>query len=223
MLKIIGAGFGRTGTLSLKTALEKLGYTKCYHMFDLPSNPEHAGCWEAAARDEPVDWPSLFTGYQAILDFPGCYFYRKLLDQYPQAKVILTTRDPEKWYASALKTIHKPKPSLALILTIVSKIPFSRRVRRLPRVMLAMDRIVFKGLFEGRFTDKQHTLAVYQRHYDEVMQTVPPQQLLVYSIKEGWEPLCTFLNVPVPKDEPFPHANIGGDFRKMELEFIRSL
>jgi hypothetical protein len=89
--------------------------------------------------------------------------------------------------------------------------------------MLAMDRIVFKGLFDGRFTDKQHALAVYQHHYNEVIKTVPPPQLLVYSIKEGWEPLCTFLEVPVPPDEPFPHANTGGDFGKMELEFIRSL
>jgi hypothetical protein len=136
--------------------------------------------------------------------------------------VILTTRDPEEWYASALKTIYKPKPSLALILTIVRKIPFSRRVRRLPRVMLAMDRIVFKGLFDGRFTDKQHALEVYKRHYEEVIKTVPPPQLLVYSVKEGWGPLCTFLEVSVP-DKPFPHANTGGDFSKMELEFIRSL
>ena len=130
---------------------------------------------------------------------------------------------PEEWYASALKTIYKPKPSLALILTIVSKMPFSRRVRRLPRVMFTMDRIVFKGLFDGRFTDKQHALAVYKRHYDEVMKTVPSPQLLVYNVKEGWGPLCTFLEVSVPPDEPFPHANIGLDFRKMELEFIRSL
>jgi len=222
MIKIIGAGFGRTGTLSLKVALERLGYSKCYHMQDLPSNPDHISYWKAAARGDPVNWPSLFTGYQAILDFPGCCFYRQLLDQYPQAKVILTTRDPEEWYASALKTIHKPKPSLALILTIVRKIPFSRRVRRLPRVMLAMDRIVFKGLFDGRFTDKQHTLEVYKLHYDEVIKTVPASQLLVYSVKEGWGPLCTFLEVSVP-EEPFPHANTGGDFSTMELEFIRSL
>jgi hypothetical protein len=222
-MKAIGAGFGRTGTLSLKVALERLGYTKCYHMFDLPSNPEHISYWEAAARGDSVDWPSLFTGYQAIIDFPGCCFYRKLLDHYPQAKVILTTRDPEEWYASALKTIYKPKPSLELILTIVSRIPFSRKVRRLPKVMLTINRIVFKGFFDGRFKDKQHALAVYQRHYDEVLQTVPPQQLLVYSVKEGWGPLCTFLEVSVPPDEPFPHANTGGDFRMMELEFIRSL
>jgi len=222
MIKIIGAGFGRTGTLSLKVALETLGYSKCYHMQDIPANPEHISYWKTAARGEPVDWPSLFTGYQAILDFPGCCFYRQLLDQYPQGKVILTTRDPEKWYASALKTIYKPTPSLALILTIVSKIPFSRRVRRLPRVMLAMDRIVFKGFFDGRFADKQHALEVYKRHYDEVIKAVPPSQLLVYSVEEGWGPLCSFLEVPVP-EKPFPHANTGGDFRKMELEFIRSL
>ena len=223
MIEIIGAGFGRTGTLSLKVALEKLGYTKCYHMQDLPSNPEHISCWEAAARGDPVDWLSLFSGYQAIVDFPGCYFYRQLLDQYPHAKVILTTRDPEEWYESALKTIYKPKPSLALILTIISKIPFSRRVRRLPRVMFAMDRIVFKGLFDGQFADKQHTLEVYKRHYDEVIKAVPPPQLLIYNVKEGWEPLCTFLEVPVPPGEPFPYANTGEDFSKMELEFIRSL
>jgi hypothetical protein len=223
MLKIIGAGFGRTGTLSLKTALERIGYTKCYHMSELPLNPDHLSYWEAAARGEPVDWPALFTGYQSIVDFPGCHFYRKLIDQYPQAKVILTTRDPDKWYASALETILRPKFRLSLIFHIVCKIPFSRRVRRLPRLMISMNRIITKGVFGGRFTDKQHALRVYQQHYDEVMRTVPPHQLLVFSVKEGWDPLCTFLNVPVPTDEPFPHANTGGDFRKMELEFIRSL
>ena len=223
MLKIIGAGFGRTGTLSLKVALEKLGYRKCYHMHDLPSNPEHIRYWEAAARGEPVDWPSLFTGYQAILDFPGCYFYRQLLSHYPQAKVILTTRDPYEWYESALKTIYKPTPSLALMLTILRKVPFSQRVRSLPRVMRSVDRIIFKGMFDGRFTDKQYTLSVFKRHYDEVKETVPPQQLLVYNVNEGWEPLCSFLEVPLPHLEPFPHANTAGDFMKMELDFIRNL
>ena len=106
-LKIIGAGFGRTGTLSLKVALEDLGFGPCYHMTEVFQHPEHAKEWLAAAKDQPQDWNKLFAGYQATVDWPGCSFYAELMEVYPDAKVILTVRDPEKWHDSVVNSIYQ--------------------------------------------------------------------------------------------------------------------
>ena len=104
-LEVIGAGFGRTGTLSLKLALEQLGFAQCYHMFEVMNHPEHVPLWRAAHRGEPTDWEALFAGYRAAVDWPSCNFWREQLDTWPDAKVILTQRDPERWYTSVMNTI----------------------------------------------------------------------------------------------------------------------
>ena len=104
-IKVIGAGLGRTGTLSLKAALEELGFARCYHLLQVFASMDHARIWDAAVRGEPVDWNRLFDGYRATVDLPGCVFYRELMENYPEAKVILTMRDPERWYDSARQTI----------------------------------------------------------------------------------------------------------------------
>src|SRR5262249_33070515 len=104
-LDVIGAGFGRTGTLSLKAALEELGFSRCYHMVEVLATDD-ARRWDAAARGEPVDWDRLFEGFRATVDWPACSFYRELLEKYPGAKVILTVRDPDRWYDSARQTIY---------------------------------------------------------------------------------------------------------------------
>src|SRR5438094_934614 len=106
-IRVIGAGLGRTGTLSLKAALEELGFTQCYHMIELLMHPEQVTYWEAASAGQPVDWDALFEGYQAVVDYPGCMYYRQLMEQYPEAKVLLSVRDPEKWYESARETIFQ--------------------------------------------------------------------------------------------------------------------
>lgn len=103
---MIGAGFGRTGTSSLKVALEKLGFGPCYHITELFDHPEHVRLREPAVRGEPVDWEEIFHGYQATVDWPGAAFYEELMEKYPDAKVILTVRAPERWYASILNTIY---------------------------------------------------------------------------------------------------------------------
>jgi hypothetical protein len=144
-LKVTGAGLGRTGTLSLKVALERLGLDKCYHMSEVIAHPQHVPVWEAAGRGEPVDWEALFRGYQATVDWPGCHFYRDFLASYPDAKVILTVRDPERWYDSARQTIYAVRTAFPGWL-----IPFVPRMRRL----LAMtDRLIWDGVFGGRFED----------------------------------------------------------------------
>ena len=202
-LKVIGAGLGRTGTLSLKVALERLGFDKTYHMSEVIAHPDHVPVWEAAGRGEPVDWEALFRGYQATVDWPGCNFYREFLARYPDAKVILTVRDPDRWYDSARQTIYAVRTAF----------PRWGIPPRMRRVLAMTERLIWDGVFGGRFEDKTHAIEVFQRHNEEVKQTVPPDRLLVYEVKRGWGPLCSFLGVPVPEGEPFPHVNDAEEFR----------
>ena len=206
-LKVIGAGLGRTGTLSLKVALEELGFSKCYHMTEVFAHQGHAQVWDAAARGEPVDWEALFRGYRATVDWPGCNFYKEFLRLYPEAKVILTVRDPERWYDSARQTIYYVRSTFPGWVT-----PFVPRVRHLLRML---DRLIWDGKFDGRFEDKDHAIGVFNRHNEEVQRTVPPDRLLVYEVKEGWGPLCSFLGVPIPEGKPFPHLNDAEEFRSL--------
>ena len=208
-LKVIGAGFGRTGTLSIKAALEELGFGPCYHMTEVFDHPKHALLWDAAARGESVNWQEMFKGYQATVDWPGCTFYKELMQIYPDAKVLLTVRDPENWYESAQSTIYQATtrtrtPSSRLLLRLF--LPNARQTVRM------INTLIWDGTFNGNFTDKQYAIEIFNQHIEEVKQYVSPERLLVYNVKEGWEPLCTFLGVEVPKDEPFPHLNDRDSF-----------
>lgn len=207
-LKVIGAGFGRTGTTSIKAALEQLGFTQCYHMQEVIKNPAHVPIWLDALEGKPVDWDALFAGYQATVDWPACNFYAQLMVHYPDAKVLLTVRDPNKWYDSCLNTIY----------AIYHK-PIMRLVRRLlpplQRFMAMNDRMIWQGDFGGRFTDRSHAITVFHQHNAAVKAHVAPDRLLVYDVKEGWEPLCRFLGVSVPQGIPFPHLNDTKTFRRI--------
>jgi hypothetical protein len=204
-IKVIGAGFGRTGTLSLKAALEELGFAKCYHMTDVLARMDDARVWEAAARGEPVDWEALFAGYQATVDWPGCAFYRELMARYPDAKVILTVRDPERWYDSAVQTIYFVRNAFPA--WAAAALPRMRGFRRM------LDRVVWDGTFRGRFADRAFAIEVFNRHNEQVRRDAPADRLLVYEVHEGWGPLCAFLGVPVPEGKPFPHLNDAAEFR----------
>jgi hypothetical protein len=212
-LKIIGAGFGRTGTLSLKAALEELGFGPCYHMVEVFGKPTDAALWEAATRGDPVDWNKIFAGYQATVDWPACAFYKDLMKAYPDAKVLLTVRDPEKWYESVSSTIYQGSrgASRSLIASLffqvmMSFIPNLRHMRGM------INGLIWEKTFGGRFEDKDHAIAVFKQHIEEVKHHVPPEKLLVYDVKQGWEPVCVFLGVEVPKDTPFPHLNDRANF-----------
>jgi hypothetical protein len=204
-LKLIGAGLGRTGTLSLKAALERLGFEKCYHMTEVLSHAEHVPAWDAAARGEPVDWEMLFRGYQATVDWPGCNFYAEFLRLYPDAKVILTVRDADKWYDSARQTIYFARRAFPPWVT-----RFIPRMRQLDRMV---NRLIWDGMFRGRFEDRAYAIEVFNRHNEQVERSVPPDRLLVYEVSEGWGPLCSFLGVPVPEGEPFPRLNDAAEMR----------
>lgn len=203
-LEVIGAGLGRTGTLSLKTALERLGFDRCYHMVEVLAHPGHADVWDAAARGEAVDWEALFQGYRATVDWPGCSFYKEFMALYPDAKVILTVRDPARWYDSARETIYRARELMpAWVLPLMPRVRASQRM---------IQRLIWDGFFGGRFADREAAIAAYERHNAEVRATVPPEKLLVFEVREGWGPLCAFLGVPEPQ-EPFPRLNDAGEFR----------
>lgn len=230
-MRVIGAGFGRTGTLSLKAALERLGYGPCYHMMEIYDKPEHAIFWtdlpdrldrgervsSAGSGDVPgkrVDFERVFAPYEATVDFPACVFWRELTEAYPDAKVLLTVRDPEKWYDSAIDTIFGPPGRrLSAMRRLVPA------VRLLPSMVV---KVVEQRTFGGGIWDREHAISVFKRHNEEVRRAVPDEKLLVYEVKEGWEPLCEFLGVPVP-DEPFPRVNEQRDFAAlMRRQAVRS-
>lgn len=194
-LKVIGAGFGRTGTFSLKNALEELGFGPCYHMREVDQKLGATEQWDAIAGGAPADWQTLFEGYQATVDWPACTFYKELMHAYPDAKVLLTVRDPEKWYESVSSTIY----------------PSSRRD---PLSLHAhmVNTLIWERTFNGKFEQKEYAIAVFRQHIEEVKQQVPQEKLLIYDVKEGWEPLCTFLGVEVSPEKPFPHLNDRANF-----------
>lgn len=208
-MKVIGAGFGRTGTASLKAALERLGLGPCYHMSAVIAEPRRVRQWLDVGEGRSADWDALFAGFASALDWPAASYWRELAAHYPDAKVILTVRDPDRWYDSVSSTIF------ARALAERRRLPLRRRlVRRLvarrspdfalyPRMARAT---ITDRLFDGRIDDRDHVLAVYHRHIAEVKAEIPPERLLVFDARDGWAPLCAFLDVPVP-DEPYPQSN----------------
>jgi Sulfotransferase domain len=215
-VKVIGAGFGRTGTASLKVALEELGFGPCYHMTEVFANPEHADFWRAAWRGEPVSWEGVLGSYEATVDWPACTFYEQLMERHPDAKVLLSVRDPEQWYESTRSTIYElgkistGSPLARLSFSLLSLFVFGTfKTGQGPMT----EEIVWQGTFDGRFEDKHHAIGVFNRHNEEVQRRVPQEQLLVYEVKKGWGPLCEFLGVEEP-EEPFPRLNDAAEMRR---------
>lgn len=204
-LKVIGAGFGRTGTASLKAALELLGIGPCYHMSEVIGRPERVALWDGIARGQAADWPLVFAGYRATVDWPGCAFYEQLMVVYPDAKVLLTVRDPERWYESVRATIYRTR-EIARGLSQDDSSPQPVLPPELRHARMVTE-LIWKQTFDDRFEDRDYALAVFHRHTEQVKQHVPPERLLVYEVREGWEPLCAFLGVAVPESQPFPALN----------------
>jgi hypothetical protein len=204
-LKVIGTGFGRTGTLSLKLALEKLGQGPCYHMIETIAHPEHDALWLALASGKRADWRPILDGYAATVDWPGIMIWEELAAAYPDAKIILTTRDPEAWYMSAAATIFT-RMTGALLPAEDGTIDPMRQCH------LAMVRCVVAERSFGGCLDKDHALAVFAAHNAKVRASVPPERLLVHEAAQGWAPLCAFLGVGVPAT-PYPKANSAEEFR----------
>lgn len=194
-LKVIGAGLGRTGTLSLKFALEQLGLGPCYHMMEVFRTPGAVAHWDRAFSGETMDWEAVFEGFNSTVDWPACDFYKELAELYPEAKVILTLRDANAWYESTQATIFREENHAGA-----------------GAEWLAMFEKLTRNKFGGDLHTREHVIAVYEAHNNEVARTIPPDRLLVYEPGQGWEPLCRFLGVPEP-DAPYPKVNSTEEFQ----------
>lgn len=194
-LSVIGTGFGRTGTDSMREALNILGFGPTHHMFEVISDPEQMALWRALAAGAKPDWEKLFAGYHSCVDWPSAHYWRELISVYPEARVILTMRSAESWWSSFEKTIlpvlydSKDEASLGLAL-------------------------VAKQVFGGRPGDRAHALATYEANVTAVKAEVPASRLLVHNLGDGWAPLCAHLGVPVP-DQHYPYRNSAEEFSKL--------
>ncbi|MFI7124920.1 sulfotransferase family protein [Nonomuraea sp. NPDC050153] len=195
MLKVVGASFGRTGTSSVRLALETLGFGPCHYMRELFASPAHAQEWLRVADGGNPDWKRLLNGFATTIAWPAAFYWRELAAAFPEAKVLLIVRDPASWYASMSRTLYRTRPAEA-----------EETVRD-----LVIEKIVWRGTFSGRFGDRDHAMGVYRAHLDEVRQAVPPGRLIEFEPSRGWEPLCAALGVDVP-DLPFPVANTTDEY-----------
>lgn len=212
-IKVIGVGFGRTGTASLRSALEILGFNKCYHMYDIVfSDRSMAKTWHNANKGQNVDWDEVFDGYQATVDWPGLVFYKELVGKYPDSKVILTIREPDKWYESMYNTIYTLHMSIPKWLLWVSA-----KDRNLSKMVYSL---IWDGTFNGKFTNKEYAKEVFKKHIEDVKISIPKDRLLTYQISEGWEPLCKFLGVSIPEDKPFPNVNDTEEFKNVVNKLV---
>lgn len=200
-LSVIGSGFGRTGTLSLKHALGILGFGPCHHMEEVFANPAQVPHWQAVAAGKPVDWNTVFAGYRSQIDWPGAHVWRELAVAFPDAKVIHSVRPEDSWWRSFSATIGK-------VLQIHADMALPPHVGAMMQVAVE---IIGIQTFGGEWTDRDKALAAYRRRTEEVRAAIPPQRLLVFDVAEGWHPLCAFLGVDVP-DEPFPRRNNQDEF-----------
>lgn len=198
-LKVVGAGVGRTGTNSLKIALESLLGGRCHHMFEIIMNPDQVPMWTAAIEQKgEVDWDDVLDGYVAQVDWPGASFWPELSAAYPDALVILSVRDPDVWYTSASNTIFQA---------------FDVMPEELSPWFMSVAAMMGER-FSAELGDRDAMIAAYQRHNDAVRAAIPAERLLEWSPEQGWEPICERLGVPVP-DEPFPVTNQTAEFRAM--------
>lgn len=188
-LQVIGVGLGRTGTASLKVALERLGFGPCYHMAEVGANPSHVEQWLLAAEGKP-DWERIFKDFKAAVDYPACNFWKELAEAYPEAKIILTVRDANNWFDSVYATILSP-----VLLNWIKKSP----VWKFYKNAVLQD-------FGEQVHERDFMVPYFEQRNATIKQAIPNARLLVYEVKEGWEPLCNFLDVSIP-DEPFPRVN----------------
>lgn len=220
-IKVIGAGLPRTGTNTLKECLEILGFHKTYHMKELLVHPENLHYWTTLRDTGTTDWEGLYKGCQATVDFPCYPWYKEHMKQYPDAKVILTTRPFEKWYTSVKSTIWTAGPqNLPEKLAMMTKLLLNPRLRKVIGCVKLAKSMIFAKHFEGKFMDQAASEKIFNQHHENVKKHVPADKLLVFEASQGWEPLCKFLGVPVP-DQPFPHLNKKENFKEMLKELMK--
>ena len=200
-LRVIGAGLGRTATFSVKFALEHLGFGPCYHMSEVFAGARrNIPLWLDVVGGKP-DWDTLFDGYQSTTDYPACSYWRELADYYPDAKVVLTVRDAASWFDSVSETIFSDQMNVSLAGSPLEAV---------------MKGTIFNA-FDDRVKDRSFMTNWFECRNQQVIDTLPPERLLVYAPRQGWEPLCSFLGVPVP-DEAFPRVNSRDELSRTSKE-----
>ncbi|MEU4227744.1 sulfotransferase family protein [Nonomuraea sp. NPDC026600] len=216
-MQIIGTGFGRTGTLSLKSALERLGFGPCHHMVDVFAHPQQIRPWLAAATPREVNWDHLLVGYESCVDGPTSAYWQRLAEYYPKAKVILTTRDPDRWLASMRRTLFAQRrrieslPGRAAIL--LSSLFGTDLATFVKMIDSTLDARTFATPADR---EPERAVQLFAEHAARVVAAVPAERLLVFDVADGWGPLCEFLEVPVPA-APFPRVNGASDFTRSGL------
>jgi len=206
-LRVVGAGLGRTATLSLKLALEKLLGAPCYHMLEVMGHPDHVPAWHAAARGEMPDWHALLEGYAAAVDWPAAAFWPELSEAFPDALILLSVRPAEQWWESADQTIF---PNL--------RVPPPAEAPEFVGKWHAMCVAMLQARFGAPVDDRNASIAAFRRLNEETRERAPANRLLEWQASDGWEPICSALDLPIP-DEPFPRRNDRQEFQNR----IRSL
>jgi hypothetical protein len=192
-IRAIGAGFGRTGTDSMREALVILGFGPCHHMFEVNANDEQRRLWRRLAKGAEPNWDRLLAGYASCVDWPSAFYWRELMVRFPEAKVILTYRSPESWWDSFEKTI------LAYINTQTD-----------PESLV--ETLIARRVFEGRPNDRSHAISCYEANVRAVKESVPAERLIIHNLGDGWDSLCAHLDVPLPSI-PFPNRNSTAQIR----------
>ena len=220
-IKIIGAGFPRTGTTTLKRCLETLGHSHVYHMKELLVNPENLHYWKKLDETGDTDWKELYKGYDATVDFPGYPWYKEHMKQYPDAKVILTVRDFEGWYKSVDSTVFRAGPQTPVEkIKMMGKLLSSARARNVVKCIKFFKKVFFANELQGKFEDKAFAQKIWEDHITNVKAFVPQEKLLIYDVREGWAPICKFLGVEEPS-EPLPHLNKKENFKEMLPQLMK--
>lgn len=220
-MEVIGVGFGRTGTATLKQALEILGFGPTYHTREIFRDPSRLADWEQAVAGKPVDWDRIFDGYRSVVDWPAAAFWRELVARYPDARVILTVRDPREWHRSCMRTIflnYRTGP-LSRAGMAVLRLPLKFADRRLRNFNAVFDSVFRRHFGDGPIADEDYAVEIFERHVQEVIATVPADRLLVYRVQEGWPRLCDFLGVGVTF-KPYPHDNDQKSFYRTVRRFV---
>jgi hypothetical protein len=204
-LQVIGVGMHRTGTMSVKAALERLGFGPCYHGLEALRRRTDGEHWLAAYEaGGAVDWSVIFKGYRATLDWPTIHFWEQLATAYPDARILLTDRDPESWWESHVEMLQVGTGFERELTDAERQWAEASGFARMRTALIT----TVSATFNGRVFDKAHCLRVFEQHHERVRRRVPAERLLVCRVQEGWGPLCQFLGVDVP-DEPFPRVNVG--------------
>ena len=204
-LKVIGSGLGRTGTLSLKTALEHLGFNPCHHMKEVGIDPKQIDWFLRASKGEKVNWKLVFDKFEAAVDWPAAAYYKELSEEFPDAKIVMGIRDPEAWYQSVSETIYTVAPNVPGWLKFF--VPPAKKWVQM------VEQTIWANELEGRFEDKTFAIEFFNRRIAEVKQNIPADRLLVHQPQDGWEPLCKFLDLPVPATT-YPWVNEGKEIKR---------